>query len=426
MPTTTLTTWGRTHRVDVHHLAAPTSEAEVQAVVREARDQGRRVRAHGALHSWSDAALTDGVAVTLDGLAGLVRVDGTRVTVRAGTRLRDLNHLLDAHGLAMPVLGSVDHQSVAGAVSTGTHGSSRRHGNLASIVRSLRLVTGTGEVLEIDDERLDALRVGLGATGILTELTLDVVPAFRLRERTWTVPIGEAIEQVDALSQEAEFVKLWWLPGSGRAIVFAAERTDAPSTFSRLGRWVDERVVNRVLFRGALGATRFAPGLVGPVNKLVGAAYFRPQERVGRSHEVFHLAMPPVHREMEYAIPIEQTSEALRGHVERVRRDGLAVNFICEVRFVKADPGWLSPAHGHDVCQLGAYMAESRDLRPYFDGFEAQMLALGGRPHWGKEFGADGATVRGRYPKAEAWWALVQDLDPDGLFRNAFTDRVFG
>jgi len=422
----TLSTWGRTHRSHPTTIARPTSEAEVVQLLHDAGQQP--VRAHGALHSWSDAALTDGVAVSLDGLAGIVRVEGRRVTVRAGTRLRDLNRLLVPHGLAMPILGSVDPQSVAGAVSTGTHGSSRRHGNLASIVRGLRLVAGTGEVLDVQegDEHLDALRVGLGATGILTELTLDVVPAFRLREVAVPMPIDEAVERVEELSQQAEFVKLWWLPHTGKAVVFAADRTDAPSTFSSLGRWVDEQVVNRVAFRGALAASRLAPSLVHPINRLVGAAYFRPHERVGRSFEVFHLAMPPVHREMEYALPVEKTREALHGFVEWVRRDDVRVNFIAEVRFVEADGGWMSPAHGHDVCQLGAYMANSADLPTYFHGFEQRMLDLGGRPHWGKEFDADGATVRSRYPRADDWWALVRQLDPAGRFRNRFTDRVFG
>ena len=407
----------------VHH---PASEQAIVDLVNGARQRGHGVRAFGALHSWSDIALTDQLAVSLDRLSGLTRVDGHRVTVRAGTRLRDLNRLLAEHGLAMPILGSVDPQAVAGAVSTGTHGSSRVHGNLASIVRGLRLVTGTGEVLDVreGDPRLDALRVGLGATGILSELTLEVVPAFHLREVATPMPIREAIERVDELSRSAEFVKLWWLPHTGQAIVFAADRTEAPSTFSPWGRWVDEHLINRFLFRGILAASRLAPGLTPSLNRVVGAAYFRRQERVGRSHEVFHLAMPPVHRETEYAIPVEHTQQALTELVDWVQRDRLHVNFIAEVRFVRADDGWMSPAHGHDVCQLGAYMANNPDLDTYFAGFERRMLDLGGRPHWGKEFAASGPTVRARYPRSAEWVELVRTLDPDRVFRNPFTSRL--
>jgi len=421
----TLRTWSGHHFATPQSVARPGSAVAVQDLVRRA--EGRRVRAFGALHSWSDIALTDGVAVSLDLLSGLVRVDGQRVTVHAGTRLRDLNQLLAQHGLAMPILGSVDPQAIAGAVATGTHGSSRRHGNLASIVRGMKLVTGTGELLEVGehDPRLDALRVGLGATGIVTELTLDVVPAFHLAETATPMPVREAIARVDELSQSAEFVKLWWLPHTGQAVVFTADRTDEPSAFSPTARWIDEQLVNRLAFRGVLTASRWFPGWTPTLNRVVGAAYFRPQRRVGRSFEVFHLAMPPVHREMEYAFGVEHTRDALTELVDWVQAEELRVNFIVEARFVRADGGWMSPAHGHDVCQLGAYMANSADLPRYFAGFEQRMLALGARPHWGKEFGADGATVLARYPKAEAWWQLVQQLDPDGVFRNRFTDRLF-
>jgi len=422
-----LITWGRTHRRHAHRLARPTSERAVQEVVRQAARAGHRVRAVGALHSWSDIALTDGVAVSLDAMTGLTRVDGTRVTVRAGTRLRDLNRMLAQHGLAMPILGSIDHQSIAGAVATGTHGSSRLHGNLASLVRGLRLVDGTGEVVEVGEgERLDTLRVGLGAGGLVTELTLEVVPAFRLAEVATPMPIEQAVEQIDALSQCAEFVKLWWLPHTGRAVLFAADRTEARSTFSPVGRWVDEQLINRFAFRSVLALSRWAPSLTPTLNRVVGAAYFRPATRVGRSHEVFHLAMPPVHREMEYAIPVTHTRDALAELVDWVQRDALRVNFIVEVRFVKADTGWMSPATGHDVCQLGAYMADNIDLDPYFAGFEERMLAAGGRPHWGKEFAADGPTVLARYPRADDWRAEIDALDPEGRFGNRFLDRLRG
>lgn len=421
-----LHTWGRTHQATAAAVVAPLEEAEVVEAVVRARARGGRVRPFGALHSWSDCALDRDVALTLDGLQGVVAVEGDRVRVHGGTRLHALNAELEAEGLALPVLGSIDHQSIAGAVSTGTHGSAVGLGNLASLVRGMRLVTGTGEVLDLDahDPRLDGLRVALGAGGVITELTLDVVPAFRLREVATPMPIDDAVADLDAIARSAPFVKVWWLPHTGTAIVFRAEPTREPSTFSRTGRWLDERVVNQVAFRGILGlGGRFA-GLVPTLNRLVGQAYFQERVRVGRSHEVFHLAMPPVHREMEYAVPMARAAEALGAQVELVRREGLRVNFIAEARFVAADDGWISPAHGQAVCQLGAYIGHGHDVARYYAGFEAAMLALGGRPHWGKEWFADPAVVRSRYPRMGDWAALVAELDPDRVFRGPYVERL--
>jgi L-gulonolactone oxidase len=422
----TLTTWGRTHVATPREVARPTREEEVAELVARTAERGGRVRAFGALHSWSDCALDDDLVMSLDAHSGLLEHDGQQAWVRAGTRLYDLNRLLDDEGLALSILGSVDHQSLAGAVSTGTHGSSLVHGNLASSVTALRLVTASGEVMQVDrgDARLDGLRVSLGAMGVLTALRVAVVPAFRLAEVAEPRPVDEVVAQLPSIAASAPYVKVWWLPHTGMAIVFRAEPTTEASTFSALGRWADEKVVNQLGFRGVLGVGKRLPSLVPALNRLVGAAYFRPRRSVGRSHEVFHLAMPPVHREMEYAVPMASASEAMEALLRRVRDEGLPVNFIAEARFVKGDTGWISPAHGGDVLQLGAYVGHGPHAQRYFDGFEHDMLQLGGRPHWGKEFAASGATVRSRYPRIDDWLALVDALDPRGVFRSPFVQRL--
>ncbi|MCA9572083.1 MAG: FAD-binding protein, partial [Myxococcales bacterium] len=247
-----LTNWGRTHTSEVVRVARPTDEPGVRVAVAEAAREGRRIRPIGALHSWSDVAMDDQVALSLDGLTGVRPLPHGRVAVAAGTRLKDLNTALDALGLAMPILGSVAEQSLAGAVSTGTHGSSVHHGNLAYGVRSARLVKADGEVLALasDDPRLDGVRVGLGALGVLTELVVDVVPAFRLAEAATPLPIDEVVEHLPTLARAAPYVKIWWLPHTGMAMVYAGAPTSEDSTYSPTGRWIDEQLVNGAVFAG--------------------------------------------------------------------------------------------------------------------------------------------------------------------------------
>lgn len=417
--------WGRTHIATAERVQQVSTEQGVVDAVAQASRSGRRVKPVGALHSWSDIAMDGHTILRLDGLSGVQRgPTSDTMRVRAGTRLKDLNRSLDDVGLAMPILGSVAEQSLAGAVSTGTHGSSTVHQNIAAGVRGARLVTGKGDVLELGpgDPRLDAVRVGLGGLGVLTELTMEVVPAFRLAEAATPMPIEDVLERLPELAHTAEYLKVWWLPHTGMAMVFAAEHTAEPSTYSAIGRWIDEKVVNAVLFSGVLGLGRAVPASIPRLNRLVGLTYFHRQRRVARSHRIFNIAMPPRHQETEYAIPIEATADALRELVPFTREH--RVDFVMEVRFVKADAGWMSPAHGRNSCQIGAYMGGSADQAQYFQGFEDRMLALDGRPHWGKQFKAPMATVLQRYPRADDFRELLETLDPERLFANRFIQAI--
>jgi sugar-1,4-lactone oxidase-like protein len=420
--------WSRHHSCDPVRVERPEDEAGVVALVKEARAKGLGIKVVGARHSWSDIAMGDGILVSLERLQDVVELDVAASTVRAqaGIRLHRLNDELDARGFALPIVGSVVEQSLAGVMSTGTHGSSLVHGNMPSFVVGMRLVTGTGEVLVLDEghDLLPAARVGLGAMGIITEVTIRVVPAFQLCERTETISLDQALEDMDSIARSAEYVKLWWLPHTNSVVVFRTERTSEPGAVSKLARWVDRVVLNKIVFTLLLLLGRFLPALIAPVNRVVARTYLKPRCTIGRSDRVLTLAMPPRHRETEYAVPLDQAAEALR-RTKALVDGGIAVNFIVEVRFVRADDGWMSPASGRDTCQLGAYMADAPGIQDYFDGFAAAMKELGGRPHWGKELRCTPEEIRGMYEHAEDFASTVRELDPDGVFTNPFVDRLF-
>lgn len=369
--------------------------------------------------------------MSLDRLAGPVSIDrhSGEVTVWAGTRLYALNTLLAEHGLAMPVLGSVDQQSVAGAISTGTHGSAPRLGNLASLVTRLRMVLPDGEVVQVDGDRtpelFQAARVGLGALGVITQVTFRCVPAFHLEEESYPLSFDEALRALPELLDREEFVKLWWLPYTDQVQVFCYRRTQQDSTFRPIRRWLDERVLNGVVFSAVLRVGEAKPEWIPALNRAVGSIYFRPSRQVARSDQSFHIAMPPIHDETEAAIPVEQTGTALRWLREFLEGQGLAVNFVVEVRFGAGDDAWLSPAYGRATCFLGAYIAASRDRDRFFQGFEERMLSLGGRPHWGKFFRVQGSGIRRLYPRFDDFAALRASLDPEGLLLNPFLERIF-
>lgn len=422
--------WSGRHSTIPSAWEAPGDEEAVAALVRRAVAEGRRVKVVGAGHSWSDIGMPDDILVSLDGIADVRAIDrdaGT-ITVGAGIRLWQLNARLAEAGLALPILGSVTEQSVAGVASTATHGSSLVHGNIASGVVGARLVTGRGDVLALgaDDPRLAAARVGLGALGILTEITIRVVPAFNLREEVEPVAVEQAAADVEAIARSAEYVKIWHLPHTGMAQVFRYTRTDEAPNLSRVARWIDDHVVNRRVFPALLRFSGRRPASIPRMNRIIARTYLKPTTMVAGSVEAFTLAMPPRHRETEYAVAIGDARAAFEGTLALIERERLRVNFPLEVRFVRGDDAWMSPAYGRDTCQLGAYSGQAPDLDPYFRGFERLMDGLDGRPHWGKETTISPAKVLARLPMAAEFLALRGRLDPHGVFANGFLDRVLG
>jgi L-gulonolactone oxidase len=418
--------WAETASCSPAIFARPGTEDELREVLRDAEARGLPVKVVGGAHSWSDAACTDGVLVSLDGLARVIEVEGDRVTVEAGIRLDALNQALAGRGLALGVLGSIARQSIAGAISTGTHGSGPRHGSLSSLACGLRLMLADGSVRELapGHQLFDAARVSLGALGIITRVTLQCEPAFRLEELAAPLPFEEAAEQIPQLVRDEAYVKLWWLPHTDVVQVYRYRRTEADSSFRALQRWVDDRIVNRLVFAALLRLGRAAPGWIPRLNALVRAAYFRTTRKVARSDQALTIAMPPVHQEVEYAIPLEHAPAALRRVRALIEREKLRVNFVVELRFAAPDAAWMSPAFGRPTAYLGAYMARSRGIERYFAAFEEEMLALGGRPHWGKQFSAGAERLRDACPNHARFAALRDALDPLGRFDNAFLRRV--
>jgi len=423
--------WARTAGAAPAGYARPRSEAEVAELVRSVTVGGGRVKAVGAGHSWSDAACTEGTLLSLDRLRRVHGIDAVtgEVTVDAGLRLHDLCDALARAGRALPVVGSITAQSVAGALATGTHGSAPGLGNLSSGVSSFRIVAADGRVRDVDAVRdpdlFRAGRVGLGALGVITRVTLRTVPAFDLEETVEPLDFGEALRRLPTLVREEPFVKVWWLPHVARAVVFRYRPTTAPRTFSPARRALDTHVVNRWVFPGILAAGGLVPTLVPLLNRLVATAYFAPRTTVGRSDHVLTLAMPPRHDELEYALPADRAAEALDFVRTLVARERLAVDFIAELRFSAADDAFLSPAQGRDSCWLGAYAARTPDLHRYFRAVEGWCIDRGGRPHWGKRFHAAGGQLRGRYDHFADFERVRDLLDPTRTFDNVFLRRVF-
>lgn len=408
-------------------LAAPRTPDELATVIRGAR----KVRAVGAAHSWSPAIVTDDTLVTLDRMREVIALDRARarVTVQAGMRLRELNLHLDRAGLALASLGSIDSQSVAGVIATGTHGSGRAFPCLAAQVARLDLIDGTGRAvtLERGDPDFDGAVVGLGAAGIVHAVTFDTVPAFRLHDITRLEPFDAVIERLDEYVASCDHFKIWWFAPGEQAVVFRYRRTDEPSNDRRARRWFKERVLGVAVYRSLIAAGRLSRRRWIPaINRFLTSQAGRPLDRIVPSHIGYLTPVPPAHDESEWAFDLAHARDLLRAYRRLLPEDGHSYNFVQEIRFSKADDLWLSPAYQRDSVWLSLYNIDRRGWSTQLARFEAFARAHGGRPHWGKEATFDRAYLRGQYTRLDDFAALVARFDPERKFRNAWIDELLG
>jgi len=416
----------------------PQSEDELVALVRRLAASGERLKVVGDGHSPAPIALADGIhQLSLDRMAEGIELDSERGLVRVpgGMRLAELNCQLAAKGFALPSLGSISGQTVAGAIATGTHGSGLGFGSIADEVQSLRLVTAEGSIRsasrEHEPELFDAARVGLGALGIISSLTLRCVPAFRLRARWWPSTLDESLDGLDDFVG-AEHPRFWWIPHTERTQMWSAERTELPpnSPRGRLRCWAEDVLWENRLHESLLWAARIAPAQVPRVNRLMERLCFRQGgELVGVSFEVFNFLILLKQYVMEYAIPLEYAGAALRD-LRSLIEDGFRAQLPVEVRFAKADEPWLSMSQGRETCFIGviSYRPFGRefDYEPYFRAVDELLAGYQGRPHWAKLHYRSAAQLRAAYPRWDRWQSLRQELDPTGMFLNPYLEGLFG
>ena len=416
------TNWAGDQRCAPERIERPAGEDELAEVVAGAD----RVRVAGSGHSFTDTACTDGVLVDIGRMNRVLAQDGERVTVEAGITLHDLGEELAARGLAMENQGDIDRQTLAGAISTATHGTGARFANRSSQVVGMRLVTGNGGVVEAEGDDLLAARVGLGALGAISSVTLRCVPLFTLHRVDEPRPLERTLESFDELAEENDHFEFFVFPYDRRAIVRLSERTDKPpAPVSRARLWFVEGVIENGVI-GALARTgRALPGAVPNVNRVFTRLVSR-QVRTDRAYRVYASRRDVKFTEMEYAVPREHGVKAVRRVLEMVERRRLPVPFPIEVRVVAGDDAFLSTAHRRDTAYVAVHQYRGMEFESYFRGVERIMEDYGGRPHWGKRHYRSAADLAPLYPEWDRFQEVRARLDPEGVFENDYARRVLG
>jgi FAD-linked oxidoreductase len=420
---------GRQHCTPVRVLR-PATEDELADGVRAAASDGLVVRPVGSGHSVTPLCVTDGVQVDVARLDRLLDVDEAGVaTAQAGITLHALSAALHQRGRALENLGDVDTQTLAGALATGTHGTGEAFGNLSARMVGGRLVTAAGTVLDVeaqDADLLRAARVSLGALGVLSEVRLQTVPAFRLHKVEEVRPLAEVLEDLDELVAGHDHVELYALPWSSRSLLLRSRRTDEPAAPPpRWRTWLTDELVNNTGL-GLLQRTgRRFPAANPTLGRLTGLLA-SGSSRLDDSHRVFASNRRVRFTESEWALPRPAVAEAVRAVLDLIERDRLPVTFPIEVRVAAEDDALLSTASGRASAYVAVHQFAGADDTAYFQEVERVMRAMDGRPHWGKKHRAGAEVLAPRYPGWDRFQAVRDRLDPVGVFTNDHLAHVLG
>ncbi|PJE21595.1 MAG: oxidoreductase [Mycobacterium sp.] len=409
-------------------IERPASEAELSDIVVRAAGRGQRVRAVGSGHSFTDCACTDGVMIDMTGLQRVITVDKANglATVQGGARLHPLFAELAASGFGIENQGDIDKQSITGATATATHGTGARFKNVSAQIVSARVVTATGEVLEVSegDDYL-AARVSLGALGVISQVTLKVVPLFTLHREDELRPLTETLDRLDADVDGNDHFEFFVFPYGDTALTRTTRRSNesprpAPAWKKKLGEGFENVGLNVICRAG-----RQFPSAAPRLNRLL-TSLMSPSSVQDHGWKVYASARNVKFTEMEYAIPREHARVAVQRVIDLVRRRNLPIMYPLEVRFSAPDDAFLSTANGRDTCYIAVHQFSGMEFETYFRAVEEIMDEYEGRPHWGKRHYQTAATLRERYPDWDRFIAVRDRLDPERVFRNDYTRRVLG
>lgn len=436
--TTGFRNWSRTVDLpDAPRTVAGSTEA-VQAAVREAVSSGRPVHPVGSGHSFTGVAAPrggarPGTSLAVDGLTGVVddsRAAKGLLTLGAGTPLHALPALLAPYGLALENMGDIDRQTLAGALASGTHGTGAAFGCLATQVRGVTLVDGTGQVHRIGagDPRLKGAAVSLGALGVIVDITLQLVPAYCLDLQVKNESAPEVFATWKERTEAHDHFEAFWFPHSPKTITKSTRRCQddtPPVPRSWFGHHVEDGLVSNAGLAALAHLCDRLPGRTPWLNRTFGG--LTPHRVVGPSHTVFASARTVRFREMEYGVPLADLPEVMAEVSAAIRRRRWPVGFPLEIRSTAGDDLWLSMAQGGPRAFVAVHTVHGDGrARAYFAELERILVAAGGRPHWGKMHSLDAEALAGLYPHLGDFTALRAQLDPHGVFANEYTDRVLG
>ena len=429
--TTRWSNWAGNQQTGTVLLSKPQTESELQQVVQSAQASGRRVKAVGSGHSFTAIAVSEEVLVDLSDYDEIVAIDkiNQTVTVQSGIQLSKLNQALYENSLAMQNLGDIAYQTIAGAISTSTHGTGAKFTGIANQVVALRIVLADSSIVEcsanVNAQLFSCARVGLGALGLISTVTLKVVPAFNLAVIEEPMRVDDVLQNLDLHVDSNDHFEFFWVPHTGWALTKRNNRNNLPiEPMSKMSHWYSKTLMENYAFGAVCMLGKARPSLIPKLAKALPSS--GRNEFSDASHKVFASKRIIKFYEMEYAIPREACAEALNRVRRMVKDSGFFLNFPVEVRFTAPDEIPLSTASNRESAYIAVHIYKGMNYVPYFKEVESIMNSYQGRPHWGKLHFQSAATLASRYPQWDVFQAVRNQVDPQRMFSNQYLETVLG
>ena len=429
--TTRWSNWAGNQQTGTVLLSKPQTESELQQVVQSAQASGRRVKAVGSGHSFTAIAVSEEVLVDLSNYDEIVAIDkmNQTVTVQSGIQLSKLNQALYENSLAMQNLGDIAYQTIAGAISTSTHGTGAKFTGIANQVVALRIVLADSSIVEcsanVNAQLFSCARVGLGALGLISTVTLKVVPAFNLAVIEEPMRVDDVLQNLDLHVDSNDHFEFFWVPHTGWALTKRNNRNNLPvEPMSKMSHWYSKTLMENYAFGAVCMLGKARPSLIPKLAKALPSS--GRNEYSDASHKVFASKRIIKFYEMEYAIPREACAEALNRVRRMVTDSGFFLNFPVEVRFTAPDEIPLSTASNRESAYIAVHIYKGMNYVPYFTEVESIMNSYQGRPHWGKLHFQSAATLASRYPQWDVFQAVRNQVDPQRMFSNQYLETVLG
>jgi FAD-linked oxidoreductase len=426
--------WAGTEAADPRRIVTPGTTGQIVQEIEHALAHRGTVKMVGTGHSFTGISAPVDAMLRPDQCAGIVSVDrdAMTVTVLAGTPLHVLNAELSRLGLSLHNMGDIAEQTIAGATSTGTHGTGGTVASLSAQIAAFTIISGHGEEITASPTSFrhlyDIGRIGLGALGILTEITLQVEPMFALEAHERPMTWDAALATYDELTHDHHHVDVYWFPHTDRVMTKVNDRLaelDGLRPLSRWRHWLDDEFLSNTVFGVLTAVGTRAPRTVPRLNQISGRAQSE-RSYSDIAHRVFTSPRRVRFKEMEYAVPREVGLEALKEVRRVIDASSWRIGFPVEIRSAPADDIALSTATGRDSLYLAFHVPAKTDHTAYFAGIEQVLRDYDGRPHWGKMHTLGAEDLAASYPRFEEFRSLRDQLDPQRVFTNPYLRRVLG
>lgn len=410
-------------------VLSPATTQEAQTLIKEQIQQNKKIRMRGSSHSWTGLIATDETYLHLDNLQGVIHAepDKNLLTAYGGTKLKLFTEEAHKFNLALPNQGDVDHQSLAGSISTGTHGTGITLQSISNQLHGVKLINGLGDIIELDGEKhadeIKALSVSMGSMGLITEATVKMIPSYKLKVETFAEDMNESLMRYQDRLRNNRHLEMFYFPVGDWSMVKLMNLSDeAPTASNKLGK-LSDLVLENWLYEGLnilAGKTDSYKSLDKLMRKFVSQTH-----KINWSHLAFPTERTVRFMEMEFNLPIEKFEMAFSEIKASIKKHKFQTLFPIEIRFVKGDDLWLSPAYKRDSVYFAVHTYITEDFAPYFAEMQTIFKRHGGRPHWGKWHSLTHDDLEKVYPKWQDFQNMRERFDPQGLWLNPHLRSLF-